>query len=32
MSNHDPHVVMGQGITFDMANLSMQNDKDYLAT
>ncbi|HEY1842151.1 MAG TPA: beta-ketoacyl synthase N-terminal-like domain-containing protein [Mycobacterium sp.] len=32
MSNHDPNVVMGQGITFDMVNLSMQNDKDYLAT
>jgi phthiocerol/phenolphthiocerol synthesis type-I polyketide synthase E len=23
---------MGQGITFDMVNLSLQNDKDYLAT
>jgi phthiocerol/phenolphthiocerol synthesis type-I polyketide synthase E len=32
MSNHDPNAVMGQGITFDMVNLSMQNDKDYLAT
>ncbi|MFZ0905224.1 MAG: beta-ketoacyl synthase N-terminal-like domain-containing protein [Mycobacterium sp.] len=32
MSNHDPNVVMGQGITFDMVNLSLQNDKDYLAT
>ncbi len=32
MSNYDPNVVMGQGITFDMVNLSMQNDKDYLAT
>jgi phthiocerol/phenolphthiocerol synthesis type-I polyketide synthase E len=32
MSNHDPHVVIGQGITFDMVNLSLQNDKDYLAT
>ena len=32
MSNHDPNVVIGQGITFDMVNLSLQNDKDYLAT
>jgi phthiocerol/phenolphthiocerol synthesis type-I polyketide synthase E len=32
MSNHDPNVVIGQGITFEMVNLSMQNDKDYLAT
>ena len=32
MSNYDPNVVMGQGITFDMVNLSLQNDKDYLAT
>jgi phthiocerol/phenolphthiocerol synthesis type-I polyketide synthase E len=32
MSNRDPNVVMGQGITFDMVELSMQNDKDYLAT
>ncbi|MBV8179507.1 MAG: acyltransferase domain-containing protein [Mycobacterium sp.] len=32
MSNHDPNVIMGQGITFDMVNLSLQNDKDYLAT
>ncbi len=32
MSNHDPNIVMGQGITFDMVNLSLQNDKDYLAT
>jgi phthiocerol/phenolphthiocerol synthesis type-I polyketide synthase E len=32
MSNHDPNVVIGQGITFEMVNLSLQNDKDYLAT
>jgi phthiocerol/phenolphthiocerol synthesis type-I polyketide synthase E len=32
MSNHDPNVVMGQGITFDLVTLSLQNDKDYLAT
>ncbi|UQX13144.1 type I polyketide synthase [Candidatus Mycobacterium methanotrophicum] len=32
MSNHDPNVIIGQGITFDLVNLSMQNDKDYLAT
>lgn len=32
MSHHDPHVVIGQGVTFEMVNLSLQNDKDYLAT
>ena len=32
MSNHDPNVVIGQGVTFEMVNLSLQNDKDYLAT
>ncbi len=32
MSHHDPHRIIGQGATFDMINLSMQNDKDYLAT
>ena len=32
MSNHDPNVAMGQGLTFDTVGLSMQNDKDYLST
>ncbi len=32
MSHYDPESVMGEGITFDMVNLSMSNDKDYLAT
>ena len=32
MSHHDPNVVIGQGVTFEMVNLSLQNDKDYLAT
>jgi phthiocerol/phenolphthiocerol synthesis type-I polyketide synthase E len=32
MSNHDPHAIIGQGVTFEMVNLSLQNDKDYLAT
>jgi phthiocerol/phenolphthiocerol synthesis type-I polyketide synthase E len=32
MSNQDPNVIIGQGVTFEMVNLSLQNDKDYLAT
>lgn len=32
MSHYDPNRILGQGISFDMVNLSMQNDKDYLAT
>ena len=32
MSHHDPHTIIGQGATFDMVNLSLQNDKDHLAT
>ena len=32
MSHHDPHMIIGQGATFDMVNLSLQNDKDHLAT
>jgi phthiocerol/phenolphthiocerol synthesis type-I polyketide synthase E len=32
MSHHDPNRILGQGATFDMINLSLQNDKDYLAT
>ena len=25
-------MIIGQGVTFEMVNLSLQNDKDYLAT
>ncbi len=32
MSHLDPNVVIGQGATFEMINLSLQNDKDHLAT
>jgi phthiocerol/phenolphthiocerol synthesis type-I polyketide synthase E len=32
MSHHDASRIIGQGATFEMINLSMQNDKDYLAT
>ena len=32
MSHHDPRMIIGQGATFDMVNLSLQNDKDHLAT
>jgi phthiocerol/phenolphthiocerol synthesis type-I polyketide synthase E len=32
MSHLDPNVIIGQGVTFEMVNLSLQNDKDYLAT
>lgn len=32
MSHYDPEKIIGEGITFDMVNLSMNNDKDYLAT
>ncbi|WP_407686787.1 type I polyketide synthase [Mycobacterium sp. HUMS_1102779] len=32
MSHHDPHAIIGQGATFEMVNLSLQNDKDHLAT
>ena len=32
MSHLDPSVVIGQGATFEMINLSLQNDKDHLAT
>ncbi|MGH3966757.1 MAG: type I polyketide synthase, partial [Mycobacterium sp.] len=32
MSHQDPNLVIGQGVTFEMVNLSLQNDKDYLAT
>ena len=32
MSNLDPMMVIGQGASFEMVNLSLQNDKDHLAT
>jgi phthiocerol/phenolphthiocerol synthesis type-I polyketide synthase E len=32
MSQQDPNLIIGQGVTFEMVNLSLQNDKDYLAT
>ncbi|HEU0190334.1 MAG TPA: polyketide synthase, partial [Mycobacterium sp.] len=32
MSHQDPNTVIGQGVSFEMVNLSMNNDKDYLAT
>lgn len=32
MSNYDPNAIIGQGVSFDMVNLSLSNDKDYLAT
>lgn len=32
MSNIDPYRVIGQGPTFEMVNLSLSNDKDYMAT
>ena len=32
LSHHDPNVIMGQGASFDLINMSLWNDKDYLAT
>lgn len=32
MSHQDPRMIIGQGATFEMVNLSLQNDKDHLAT
>ena len=32
MSHYDANAIIGEGVTFDMVNLSLQNDKDYLAT
>ncbi|TFV57980.1 acyltransferase domain-containing protein [Mycobacterium sp. PS03-16] len=32
LSHHDPNTMLGQGATFDLINLSLLNDKDYLAT
>ena len=31
MSHLDPNAIIGEGVTFDMVNLSLHNDKDYLA-
>jgi phthiocerol/phenolphthiocerol synthesis type-I polyketide synthase D len=32
MSHLDPNAIIGQGATFEMIQLSLQNDKDHLAT
>jgi phthiocerol/phenolphthiocerol synthesis type-I polyketide synthase E len=32
LSHHDPNAIFGQGATFDLVNMSLLNDKDYLAT
>lgn len=32
LSHHDRSAFLGQGATFDLINMSLQNDKDYLAT
>ena len=32
LSHHDPDQILGQGATFDLINMSLYNDKDYLAT
>lgn len=32
MSQRDPKTIVGEGPTLEMINLSLQNDKDYLAT
>jgi phthiocerol/phenolphthiocerol synthesis type-I polyketide synthase E len=32
LSHHDPNTIFGQGATFDLVNMSLLNDKDYLAT
>ncbi|MEO8814697.1 MAG: beta-ketoacyl synthase N-terminal-like domain-containing protein [Mycobacterium sp.] len=32
MSHKDPKQIIGQGVSFEMVNLSLHNDKDYLAT
>lgn len=32
MSHLDPNAIIGEGATFEMVNLSLQNDKDHLAT
>lgn len=32
MSHLDPHRIIGEGASFEMINLSLENDKDHLAT
>jgi phthiocerol/phenolphthiocerol synthesis type-I polyketide synthase E len=32
MSHRDPQTMVGEGLSVEMVNLSMQNDKDFLAT
>jgi phthiocerol/phenolphthiocerol synthesis type-I polyketide synthase E len=32
LSHHDPNVIIAQGPSFELLNMSLQNDKDYLAT
>ena len=32
LSHHDPNEIFAQGATFDLINMSLYNDKDYLAT
>lgn len=32
MSHYDPSMVIGQGASFEMVNMSLSNDKDHLAT
>ncbi len=32
LSHHDPNEILAQGATFDLINMSLYNDKDYLAT
>ena len=32
MSHRDPQALIGEGITIEMFNLVLLNDKDYLAT
>jgi phthiocerol/phenolphthiocerol synthesis type-I polyketide synthase E len=32
LSHHDPNAILGQGLNFDLVNISLYNDKDYLAT
>lgn len=32
LSHHDPNEILAQGATFDLINMALYNDKDYLAT
>jgi len=32
LSHHNPSTIMGQGTSFDLINMSLWNDKDYLTT